>query len=87
MGQPRRRGYGSDHDDAHPYARPGCSYRELVGGLLDGLCSTPPDAVTKSWPTGAALITEIGQFGPGGRALYRPRPTNSQKWNWEGDTP
>ncbi|MFI0865297.1 hypothetical protein ACH4RA_34435 [Streptomyces smyrnaeus] len=35
MSVPRRRVYGSDHDDPHPYARPGHDYREMVGGPLD----------------------------------------------------
>ncbi|MBO8199226.1 hypothetical protein JW613_13045 [Streptomyces smyrnaeus] len=30
---------------------------------------------------GAALITEIGQFGPGGRPPCSPRSTNPQKWH------
>ncbi|MFI7246541.1 hypothetical protein [Streptomyces qinglanensis] len=87
MDEPRRRVYGSDHDDPHPYARSGRDYRELVGGPLDGLLLDVTGCSESELADGAALITEIGQFGPGGRALYGPRPTDSLKWDWEGDTP
>ncbi|SER61736.1 hypothetical protein [Streptomyces qinglanensis] len=83
----RAGGYGSDHDDPHPYARPGHEYRELVGGPLDGLLLDVTGQSEAELAEGAALITEIGAFGPGGRTLYSPRPTDSQKWDWEGDTP
>ncbi|MFC9758583.1 hypothetical protein [Streptomyces sp. NPDC056921] len=33
---PRRRVYGSDHDDPAPYEQPDREYVELVGGALDG---------------------------------------------------
>lgn len=33
----QRRVYGADHDDPDPGPRPGHTYRELVGGPLDGL--------------------------------------------------
>lgn len=36
---------------------------------------------------GTALITEIGRFGPGGRALYDPRPGDPARWDWDGDSP
>ncbi|WP_284117225.1 hypothetical protein [Streptomyces fragilis] len=37
--------------------------------------------------TGIALATELGQFGPGGRSLYHPRPAAPDRWDWTGDTP
>ncbi|MGW5849850.1 hypothetical protein ACWFQ8_18160 [Streptomyces sp. NPDC055254] len=37
--------------------------------------------------TGAAPMTEIGQFGPGGRALYDLRPGERRRGDWSGDTP
>lgn len=37
--------------------------------------------------TGAALPTELGQFGAGGRAMYDPRPGDPDSWDWTGDTP
>ncbi|MGK4909673.1 hypothetical protein [Streptomyces albus] len=87
MTELRRRVYGSDHDDPHPYARPGRAYRELVGGPLDGLLLDVTGQNEAELAGGAALITEIGQFGPGGRALYGPRPTDPRIWDWEGDCP
>lgn len=87
MGDARRRVYGSDHDDLHLYARPGRVYRELVGGPLDGLLLDVTGESEDELADGAALITEVGQFGPGGRALYRPRPGSPSQWDWEGDCP
>jgi hypothetical protein len=37
--------------------------------------------------TGVSLRTELGQFGPGGRALYDPRPGDPSRFNWSGDSP
>ncbi|WP_405535173.1 hypothetical protein OG787_12005 [Streptomyces sp. NBC_00075] len=34
-----------------------------------------------------SLPTELGQFGPGGRALYDPRPGDPARWDWAGDSP
>lgn len=87
MDEAQRRVYGSDHDDPHPYPRPGRSYRELVGGPLDGLLVDVTGCSEEELADGAALITEIGQYGPGGRALYGPRPDNPLLWDWEGDSP
>jgi hypothetical protein len=36
---------------------------------------------------GVSLLTELGQFGPGGRALYDPRPGDPARWDWSGDSP
>ncbi|MEU5590268.1 hypothetical protein [Streptomyces chrestomyceticus] len=44
--------------------------------------STPQEIAT-----GAALMTEIGQFGAGGRALYGPRPGDAGRGDWDGDVP
>ncbi|MFI1002925.1 hypothetical protein ACIP10_25195 [Streptomyces galbus] len=80
----RGRVYGADHDDASP--RPGRVYAELVGGPLDGLLldvtGRPDDA-----PREVALTTEIGRYGPGGRAVYRRRPADSRRFDWVEDTP
>ncbi|MBO8186345.1 hypothetical protein JW592_12820 [Streptomyces sp. DW4-2] len=84
--EPRRRVYGSDHDDPHPYAHPG-RYRELVGGPLDGLLLDVTACSDEELADGAALITEIGRFGPGGRTLYGPRSSDPRLWDWEGDCP
>ncbi|MEF3117664.1 hypothetical protein [Streptomyces chrestomyceticus] len=79
--------YGTDFDDPHPGPRPGRMYAELVGGPLDGLLLDITGWTTEDIATGAALMTEIGQFGAGGRALYGPRPGDAGRWDWGGDVP
>ncbi|HBF84960.1 MAG TPA: hypothetical protein DD420_35040 [Streptomyces sp.] len=83
----RRRVYGAYHDDPAPFPKPGCSYVELAGGPLDGLLLDVTGWDAHERAGGAALITEAGAFGPGGRAVYEPRPGNADTWNWMGDTP
>ncbi|MCA1223393.1 hypothetical protein [Streptomyces sp. 8L] len=83
----QRRVYGADHDDPDPGPQPGHEYRELVGGPLDGLLVDVTGWDAEEVVEGAALITEIGAYGPGGRAQYGPRNGDSAKWDWEGDTP
>jgi hypothetical protein len=82
-----RRVYGADHDDPDPGPRPGRSYRELVGGPLDGLLLDVTGWSADALSDMAALPTEIGAYGPGGRALYRPRAGEPGKWDWTGDAP
>lgn len=79
--------YGADHEDPDPGPRAGRSYRELVGGPLDGLLLDVTGWSDEQLVGGAALTTEIGAYGPGGRALYGPRNADPRKWDWEGDTP
>ncbi|WP_329459969.1 hypothetical protein [Streptomyces sp. NBC_01497] len=67
--------------------RPGHAARELVGGPLDGLLVDVTGWDTEALVEGAALVTEIGTYGPGGRAMYGPRNGEPGKWDWEGDTP
>ncbi|MFE7777946.1 hypothetical protein ACFU5O_29405 [Streptomyces sp. NPDC057445] len=81
----RGRVYGTDHDDPHPGPRPGHVYAELVGGPLDGLLLDITGRTADEIATGAALQTELGQFGAGGRAMYGPRPGGSGRWDWSGD--
>ncbi|MFH8753738.1 hypothetical protein ACH4GK_41505 [Streptomyces rimosus] len=83
----RGRVYGTDFDDPHPGPRPGRTYAELVGGPLDGLLLDITGWTPQDIATGAALMTEIGQFGAGGRALYEPRPGDAGWWDWRGDVP
>ncbi|MFD5416261.1 hypothetical protein [Streptomyces nojiriensis] len=83
----RGRVYGTDHDDPNPGPRPGRDYAELVGGPLDGLLLDITGWTADEIQTGVALMTELGQFGPGGRALYDPRPGERGRWGWSGDTP
>ncbi|MEV0038913.1 hypothetical protein ACFRR7_06385 [Streptomyces sp. NPDC056909] len=83
----RRRVYGADHDDPDPGPRPGHVYRELVAGPLDGLLLDVTGWSERRLREGAALDTEIGSYGSGGHALYGPRPTDPDRWDWQGDTP
>lgn len=82
----RGRVYGTDHDDPHPGPRPGHSYAELVGGPLDGLLLDITGWSTAEIAEGAALPTELGQFGAGGRAVYEPVLGTPGRWGWTGDT-
>ncbi|MGW2778686.1 hypothetical protein ACWC4C_40435 [Streptomyces olivaceoviridis] len=81
----RRRVYGADHD--HPGPRPDRRYAELVGGPLDGLLLDITGWSHDEVGAGAALPTELGRFGAGGRAMYDPRPGDPTRFDWAGDTP
>ncbi|MEU1423992.1 hypothetical protein ACIF6L_36880 [Kitasatospora sp. NPDC086009] len=83
----RGRVYGADHDDPDPGPRPGHEYRELVGGPLDGLLLDVTGWDAERLDYGAALATELGAFGAGGRAHYRQRPSDRRRWDWQGDSP
>ncbi|MGW1553002.1 hypothetical protein [Streptomyces sp. NPDC002346] len=79
----RGRVYGQDHDHPRPgpaRCLPGRDYAELVGGPLDGLLLDITGWTADEIQTGAALMTELGQIGPGGRALYDPRPGARNRW-------
>ncbi|WP_199920899.1 hypothetical protein [Streptomyces sp. NRRL S-237] len=47
---------------------------EPVGGPLDGLLLDITGWRADEIRTGVALMTELGQFGPGARALYDRAP-------------
>ncbi|MFF3431375.1 hypothetical protein [Streptomyces sp. NPDC002602] len=80
--------YGADHDDPHPYPRPGRTYRELLGGPLDGQLFDVTDWMPEELFTGALLIAPLGRYGPGGRADYGPHEGDPfGPWIWGGDTP
>ncbi|MFE0512277.1 hypothetical protein [Streptomyces sp. NPDC058964] len=81
----RGRVYGADHDDAGP--RPGHTYVQLVGGPLDGLLLDVTGRPVRPPGEQVALVTEIGRYGPGGRALYAPRPSDVRRYDWRGDVP
>ncbi|MGW2286968.1 hypothetical protein [Streptomyces phaeochromogenes] len=83
----RGRIYGHDHDDPDPGPRPGGSYVALVGGPLDGLLLDVTGWTPDQVAVGAALSTELGRFGAGGRALYDPRPGDPSRFDWSGDSP
>ncbi|WP_009995095.1 hypothetical protein [Streptomyces clavuligerus] len=82
----RGRVYGAEHDDPAPGPRPGREYVELVGGPLDGLLlDVTGRRETDDGGAEAALRTEIGRYGPGGRAVYGPGADGSRMWSWRGD--
>ncbi|MFF0729548.1 hypothetical protein [Streptomyces sp. NPDC004134] len=81
----RGRVYGTEHDDPHPGPRPGRDYAELVGGPLDGLLLDITGWTAAETAAGAALPTELGRFGAGGRATYVPAPGSPGRWAWAGD--
>ncbi|MGV2919617.1 ATP-binding protein [Streptomyces alfalfae] len=81
----RRRVYGADH--GHPGLRPDRRYAELVGGPLDSLLLDITGWRPEEIDDGVSLLTELRQFGPGGRALYDPRPGDPGRFDWTGDTP
>lgn len=81
----RGRVYGADHEKAGP--RPDRAYAQLVGGPLDGLLLDVTDRRGRAPDEPVALVTEIGRYGPGGRALYAPRPHDATRYDWHGDTP
>lgn len=83
----QRRVYGADHDDPDPGPRAGHEYVELVGGPLDGLLLDVTAWSAADRADGAALTTEIGAYGAGGRAWYGPRATDPRYWDWESDSP
>ncbi|MFF3787420.1 hypothetical protein [Streptomyces sp. NPDC001933] len=86
-GLPRRRVYGSDHDDPDPYERPGREYVELVGGALDGQLVDVTRWTPAERAIGAMLITNDGAYGAGDRAEYEARPGEPGRWDWVGDVP
>lgn len=82
----RPRVYGADVDDPDPGPRPGHLYRELVGGPLDGLLLDVTGWTEPQHVAGVELRTDIGRFGPGGRARYAPRVGDTVHWDWRGDS-
>ncbi|MEU5634600.1 hypothetical protein ACIA8I_25525 [Streptomyces rishiriensis] len=80
----RGRVYGADHEDAGP--RPERVYAHLVGGPLDGLLLDVTDLSQRELRE-VALTTEIGRYGPGGRALYALRESDGSRLDWRGDAP
>ncbi|MGW3060752.1 hypothetical protein ACWC98_33180 [Streptomyces goshikiensis] len=79
--------YGAEPDSPEPGPTPGHAYAELVDGPLDGLLLDAIGWTAEEVQTGVALMTERGQFGPGGRALYDPWPGEQTRRDWSGHTP
>ncbi|MFD5017154.1 hypothetical protein [Streptomyces chartreusis] len=80
----RGRVYGAE--PGHPGPLSGQTYVELVGGPLDGLLLDVTGWTQAEIGTGVALETELGQFGPGGHAMYDPRPGHPGRFDWTGDS-
>ncbi|WP_331764520.1 hypothetical protein OG209_40700 (plasmid) [Streptomyces sp. NBC_01383] len=64
----------------------------LLGGPLDGQQLEVTGWSDTDRGTGVAHLTDRGQFGPGGRAMYGPAesdpaPETTDRWVWEGDCP
>ncbi len=79
--------YGQDPSSGAPGPRPGRSYVELAGGLLDGLLLDVTGWPRQEIGAGTCLRTERGQFGAGGRPLYHPRPGDPGRFDWSCDSP
>ncbi|MFC8645439.1 hypothetical protein ACFUC2_32480 [[Kitasatospora] papulosa] len=65
----------------------GHRYAALIGGPLDGQRLDVTGWSVQQLLDGAALITELGAYGPGGRAHYEGQPGNPGRLHWTGDTP
>lgn len=64
----------------------------LYGGPLDGQQLEVTGWSDAERGTGVAHLTDRGQYGPGGRAMYGPAaddpwPFSTDRWVWEGDCP
>lgn len=67
---------------------PGRVYVRLAGGPLDGQLLDVTNLPDQERAEGVLLATDRGIFGPGGRALYSPCPTEpDERFVWDGDTP
>ncbi|MGW4778461.1 hypothetical protein ACWEPA_17600 [Streptomyces filamentosus] len=56
-------------------------------GPLDGQFLDVTGWTDDALAEGAALLTEAGAYGPGGRALYDLVPGDPGRWEWTGDIP
>ncbi|MDX2748355.1 hypothetical protein [Streptomyces sp. NRRL_B-2557] len=77
--------YGSEPGEADVEA-PGHRYAALTGGPLDGQRLDVTGWSAQQLLDGAALITELGAYGPGGRAHYEGQPGDPNRLHWTGDS-
>ncbi|MFI9064473.1 hypothetical protein ACIGQE_21820 [Streptomyces sp. NPDC053429] len=85
-----RRVYGADRDDPDPGPEPGHDYVELVGGPLDGQLLDVTGWSPLEVADGVLLMSERGEFGPGGRCAYEPDEADGvypTRFGWRGDVP
>ncbi|MGW6832311.1 hypothetical protein ACWGCI_02740 [Streptomyces sp. NPDC054949] len=66
---------------------PGRDYVELIGGPLDGQLLDVTSWGVEERADGALLVTDTGQWGPGGRSDYAPVSGDGTRFLWTGDTP
>ncbi|MFE3106841.1 hypothetical protein [Kitasatospora indigofera] len=59
---------------------------ELMGGPLVGLLVDITNWSAQDLAADATLLTELGADGVGGRSHCRPRPADSLRRDWEGDS-
>ncbi|MFD0354334.1 hypothetical protein ACFVHW_11430 [Streptomyces sp. NPDC127110] len=89
--------YGSEPDGAERGPQPGRDYVELVGGPLDGRLLDVTGWDPQEIVDGALLMSDQGQFGPGGRSDYQPASEGDRggrgrrggvgRFLWRGDVP
>ncbi|KPI11271.1 hypothetical protein OV450_8461 [Actinobacteria bacterium OV450] len=67
---------------------PGHVLVDLVGGPLDGQLLDVSDWSDEDRVQGSLLVTDLGLYGPGGRAFYAPDESDLHgPFRWRGDTP
>jgi len=65
---------------------PGHRYTALIGGPLDGQRLDVTGWSVQELLDGAALITELGAYGPGGRTHYEGRSGDPDRLHWTGES-
>ncbi|WP_327436381.1 hypothetical protein OG279_36900 (plasmid) [Streptomyces sp. NBC_01201] len=61
-------------------------YAALIGEPLGGQRLDVTGWSMRQLLDGAALLTELGAYGPGGRAHYGGQPGDPDRLHWTGDT-
>ncbi|MFJ1774964.1 hypothetical protein ACN6LF_004674 [[Kitasatospora] papulosa] len=80
--------YGTEHDAPTTGPQPGHTYRELVGGPLDGQLIEVTGWTDEEITTGAQLITPHSAYRAGGRASYGHTFSRLDgPWAWERRCP
>ena len=82
-----QRVYGADHDDPDPGPRPGRARAAPDQPPRQRLLLDVTGWRGQDLQAGAALVTEVGRYGPGGRVVYVPREGDPQRWDWLADIP
>ncbi|MFF5900909.1 hypothetical protein ACFY8O_34035 [Streptomyces argenteolus] len=65
---------------------PGRRYAALIDGPLDGQRLDVTGWSVQQLLDGAALLTELGAYGPRGRSHYEGRPDDPDRLHWFGDS-